>query len=162
MFSAKYRDTPSFQLHLSPLSFSVYIDFRDPFSPSIVQYGQHANPLDTVLLEKNSEHKRETSGDKWYTPRTQLPITQYKQREELDTNNVSIKTVKTLLAQNINIHGASFSLSRWWRYFSLRLDVPGEEKRRIFDIKSVNPKRRFHYLYISMQQTTNKLELRGQ
>lgn len=33
IFSAKYRDTPSFQLHLSPhLSFSVYTGFRDPFS----------------------------------------------------------------------------------------------------------------------------------
>jgi len=134
MFSAKYRDTPSFQLHLSPLSFSVYTDFRDPFSLSIVQYGQHANPLDLGLFEKNSEHKRETSGDKWYTPRTPFPIAQYKQREELDTNNVSIRTVKTLLAQNINIHGATLLASATDDTTSTYWYSSGGKKEQ-FDIK---------------------------
>lgn len=38
------------------------------------------------------------------SPAHSRQITQYK---ELDTNNVSIRSVKTLLAQNINIHSVT-------------------------------------------------------
>lgn len=89
--SAKYLDGLRFKALSAPLpsTFSVYTSFRDPFSLSIVQYGQHANPFASVLFDENRGHKRGTSGDKWYTLRThcqtQLPET-HNQWKELEAN----------------------------------------------------------------------------